>query len=251
MVVEEVRSGGAALRFCLLLVACLGAPFALIGLWSAPPAVNLIWDAANAMGYLALVLIFLLFIYTGRPRAFPPFSGRFFANFHRDIGYLILALTVAHCLLLLIWQPLLLEHLKPTAPVYMLTGLGSALLLVVLVLSSAGWLRRRLWSSHHSFRSLHAWLSISTTGLLLVHVLGSGFYLNTLGKAVVCVVVAVVVLISYLDKRFWHLHHDRGVTRLRDTARYSVLISYGSVVLVLVVSVAMILLRSLAIGDAE
>jgi hypothetical protein len=75
------------------------------------PVVGVVWDFANLLGYLALGCCLLLFVYAGRPRAFPPFSGRFFANLHRDLGYSALLLVSAHVVILLVSEPLLLLHL--------------------------------------------------------------------------------------------------------------------------------------------
>ena len=227
-------------RFALLLLACIGAPLVLVSLGLRAPAVSILWDWSNAMGYMALALGLMLFIYAGRPRAFPPFSGRFFANLHRDFGYIALALVVGHVGLLLYVEPLLLEHLKPTAPMYMLAGLGSALLMVVLVLTSVTFLRRRLWRDYQGFRTIHAWLSIAALVLLLVHVVLSGYYLNSLWKLAICLAVAIAVLGLYLDRRYVHLRHDRTVKRLRNTSHYSHALSYGSVVVVLALSLTLV-----------
>lgn len=234
------RARGSAIRFVCLLVLCLGLPLLLVSLGPRAPAVNLLWDWSNALGYVALSLGMLLFVYAGRPRSFPPFSGRFFANIHRDFGYIALALVVFHIALMLYDQPLLLEHMKPTAPVHMLAGLVSAVLMLLLVMTSITPLRRRLWSDYQRFRVFHAWLSIAALLLLLVHVVGSGYYLNSVWKMALCLLIAAVVLGQYLDTRFVHLRHDRSVKRLRDTSHYSHLVSYGSVVLVMTASLVLV-----------
>ena len=228
------------LRFSLLLLACIAAPLVLVSLGVRAPAVSILWDWSNAMGYLALALGLMLFIYAGRPRAFPPFSGRFFANLHRDFGYIALVLVAAHIGILIYAEPLLLEHLKPTAPLYMLAGLGSALLMVVVVLTSVTALRRRLWQDYQRYRAFHAWLSIAALVLLLVHVVLSGYYLNSGWKLALCLAVAIAVLGLYLDKRYVHLRHDRTIQRLRNTSHYSHVLSCGPVLVVLVLSLALV-----------
>ncbi|MCF7980917.1 MAG: ferric reductase like transmembrane component, partial [Pseudomonadales bacterium] len=106
-------------------------------LWGIVPAPTTVflWDWANAIGYLAVALLFLLFVYRGQPQSLPAFSGRFFINFHRDLGILSLIFVGLHMGVLLASAPLLMEHLKPTAPWYMLSGLASAVLLIMIVLS--------------------------------------------------------------------------------------------------------------------
>ena len=98
-----------ALRFFVGLCACLSLPLLLWAQWPAAPAAGLAWDLGNALGYLALAVCLLLFVYRGRPRRFPPFGGRFFAAMHRHLGYIALLLTSCHVGLLLWAEPLLLE----------------------------------------------------------------------------------------------------------------------------------------------
>lgn len=240
---DQSTARAGALRFFCLLACCLALPLLLICLGQRAPVVNLLWDWANALGYLAVTLGLLLFVYAGRPRAFPPFSGRFFANIHRDFGYIALLLVVLHIGLLLYAEPLLLEHLKPTAPVHMLAGLVSAILMLLLVLSSITALRRRLWPDYHRFRVVHAWLSVGVLILLLIHIVGSAYYLNSVWKIALCLALAAGVLAQYLDGRFVHLRHDRSVERLRNTSHYSHWLSYGPVVLVSALALALALVQ--------
>jgi predicted ferric reductase len=235
---STARTG--ALRFFFLLASCLAVPLVLVSLGQRAPVVNLLWDWANALGYLALALGLLLFVYAGRPRAFPPFSGRFFANIHRDFGYIALLLVLLHISLLLYAEPLLVEHLKLTAPVHMLAGLISAVLMLLLVLGSITALRRRLWPDYHRFRVVHAWLSVGVLLLLLIHIVGSAYYLNSVWKVTVCLALAGGVVGQYLDGRLMHLRHDRSVQRLRDTSHYSHWLSYGTVALVSVIALALV-----------
>ena len=230
---EKSASGGGgvyALRFCLLFASCVLVPLFLLCLPPAFPVVSLVWDWANGLGYLCLGLSALLFIYTGKPAHFPPFSGRFFANLHRDLGYLCLITAVAHILLLLAIEPLLLEHLKLTAPLYMLCGLVAAVLLFLLVLSSLTPVRRYLWQHYYRFRHHHAVISTAFVVLLLVHVVGSGYYLNAAWKVATLVLFFSAVIIVYNAGK----HRYRGshlLVRLRNTQRYASLVSYGVVLL--------------------
>lgn len=120
--------------FSLFLAVGMLAPVGIALLRPTPAAIDPAWDWANALGYLGLAVSLLLFVYAGRARAFPPYSGRFFANLHRDLGYIALLLIGAHVVILLVREPLLLEHLKPTAPLHMLAGLLALILLMLLAL---------------------------------------------------------------------------------------------------------------------
>ena len=75
-------------------------PVGIVAIAPTPPAVAWIWDGANALGYLACALFVMLFVFVGRPGRLP-LSGRFYANFHRDLGYAALLMTGAHIGLLL------------------------------------------------------------------------------------------------------------------------------------------------------
>ena len=194
-----------------------------------PAALDVAWDFANGMGYLALALCLLLFVYAGRARAFPPYSGRFFANLHRDLGYIALLTALAHAGLLLYREPLLLEHLKPTAPLHMLAGLLALLLMFLLVLSSLPRVRRRLWPNYHRFRHLHAVVSVSVVALSFYHVIESGYYLNHLWKIVAMGTIVAAVIMVYALRQ--HGSIAGGVDRTRNSARFSHQVSYGALLL--------------------
>ncbi len=207
------------------------------------PFAGLAWDWANALGYLGLAIVLLLFIYAGRPRAFPPFGGRFFANLHRDLGYLALLLVAAHVGLLLATEPLLLEHLKPSAPLYMLAGLVATALLLVLVVPSITGLRRRIWRDYRRFKRLHAWLAIACVALIAWHVAGSRFYLNTPVKLALAGAAASALLAYYLRTRRGPRRRARYSSRQRAGAAYAPLLSYGPALLLVILTLALVALR--------
>jgi predicted ferric reductase len=217
-----------AVTFSALLLVCLLAPVAIVVLWPVPPRINLVWDWAIYLGYLALAIGLLLFVYQGRARSFPSYSGRFFANLHRDLGYLALLLLAAHVGVLLVAEPLLLEHLKPTAPLHMMSGLLALILMLVLVLSSIPTVRRRVWPNYHLFRHIHGLLAVAIVLLVFYHVLVSGFYLNSAWKIALMAAVGLVVLASYARDSYQLVTNS---PRVRDSASYSHLISYSAALL--------------------
>lgn len=225
---------GLAVRFGVLLCALLALPLAVV-MAAAPPGVSWWWDGANAFGFLALACILLLFVYAGRPRNFPPFSGRFFANLHRDLGYLALLFTLAHVLILLVREPLLLEHLKLTAPWYMLAGLAAAVLTLVLVLSSITSLRRGMWRDYHLFRQVHGWMSMAIVALLLYHAWGSAFYLDSPLQMGLVLALGAAAVLHYLTRGLRQPVTPNARERHRDSARFSHLVSYGSAALLFLV----------------
>lgn len=230
-----------AIKFSALLLLCLLTPLLLVSLLPTPQPIYTLWDWANVMGYLVLALALLLFVYRGRARSFPAFSGRFFANLHRDLGYIALFLLTGHVGLLLWAEPLLLEHLKPTAPLHMLAGLFALLFMIVLVISSVPFLRRRLWPNYHSFRRLHALFAAAILGLVIYHVVMSGFYMNSRWKLAVLAGVACYVATSAVRRERTVLLS--GIIRIRNSASYSHMISYCVTLLVLLASLFALILR--------
>lgn len=232
------------MRFFAGLCACGALPLLLVLQVPVAPAVSSVWDLANLLGYLGLACLLLLFVYAGRPREFPPFSGRFFANLHRDLGYIALLLVTAHVAILLLWEPLLLEHLKLTAPTYMLVGLLASLILLALVMSSTPLWRKRIWPDYRRFKFVHAWLAVACLVLACWHVFGSQFYINTVFKLAAGCLMVTAVFGAYL----WGRYRPRGAvqrySRLRDTNVYSHRVAYGSMLLLLVVAAAVAVVRA-------
>jgi predicted ferric reductase len=235
------------LSFSAVLFAGIISPVALVYLWPVPAGINLVWDWANSFGYLSLAICMFLFIYRGRARAFPAFSPRFFANLHRELGYLSLCLLFAHVGMLLLTEPLLLEHLKPTAPLHMLAGVFAFILILLLVTSSVPAARRRLWPDYHVFRHIHAMLAVSIVALIAYHVLGSSFYLNSRWKIVLASTVSLGILIYYLIsyyRNYYKKYYRSSAvtpTRISGSSQYSRYISYGCTTLVVLVCLLLVL----------
>jgi len=163
-------------------------PYSIVFLFSAPSA-GILWDWANALGYSAVGICLWLFIYSGR------------SHYHRDIGYLALLLIALHILLLLINEPLLIEHLKLSAPWYMLSGLAAVVLMALLVISSLAQFRTPFWSSYAVFQQSHKWLSISICMLIGLHLMGSNYYLNGVWVKVFLALITLVIVVYYLHDR--------------------------------------------------
>lgn len=232
-----------ALKLSALLGACMIAPIALLALYPIPPGIYPLWDFANAMGYIALAITLLLFVYKGRARIFPAFSGRFFANLHRDLGYIVVLLLLGHVGLLLWAEPLLLQHLKPTAPLHMLSGLIALILLLLMAVSSIPALRRRVWRDYYFFRHMHAVLAVMIVGLVSCHVLLSAYYINSLWKVGLLAIITLGTVAYYTSGQLPVV--SAAVLRIRNSSRYSHMISYGSTLVILLLSLAIVLVNNL------
>lgn len=173
---------------CLLPVAIL------LGL-GAMPGLGYAWDFANAAGLLGACLAGLLFVMGGRPQPRPRYEGKFFLRLHRDLGFAAVALLLVHIVALLVDEPLLIEDLLPSAPGYMLAGLVSAVLMLVLAVSSLSRVRPRWSSSAATFRRWHYGGSLLALLLMAVHVLGAGYYSGGAWKGALLVALMLAVAV--------------------------------------------------------
>ncbi|MBD9518098.1 ferric reductase-like transmembrane domain-containing protein [Pseudomonas sp. PDM22] len=178
--------------FARLALGCLLPVAILLGL-GAMPGLGYAWDFANAAGLLGACLLGLLFVIGGRPQPRPLYEGKFFLRLHRDLGFAAVALLLVHIIVLLVDEPLLIEDLLPSAPGYMLAGLASAILMLVLAVSSLSRVRPRWSSSAASFRRWHYGGSLLALSLMAVHVLGAGYYSGGVWKGALLVALMLAV----------------------------------------------------------
>ena len=171
-----------AVQFYILSVLFLSTPLIIFFLAVPPPPVYLTWDWASALGYLAATMVLLLFLYPIIMYRIPGLSGRFFSDFHRHAGFVIFILAFLHVLIMLIEEPLLIEHIKPTAPAYMLSGLLAWILLALLVIFSLKKTRQKLFKDTGIFRNFHIFGGCLIILLICYHITTSGYYANTLWK---------------------------------------------------------------------
>ena len=130
------------------------------------------WLAANAAGWLACLLFIVISVFGARGR--PVGAGY---AFHRDLGFLGLALLALHVVLFLL-DPTVWRYLQPGAPAWMWAGLGACMPLALLGWLSTREARRRWLPGAGDFRGAHLlWTAVALL-LILWHVLGAGFYLR-------------------------------------------------------------------------
>ena len=159
------------------------------------------WDFANLVALAAGGVALLLFIETGRPRPRPPFEGRYFINLHRDLGIVVIILVTLHGVYVLVDEPTTVEYLLPTAPLYMLAGLVSYLLLIALVVLGFKRVRVAAFPNHRVFRITHWVSALAFVALAWWHVLGADYYLRTDVVAGIMIVASIAVLVVWVLKR--------------------------------------------------
>lgn len=168
-------------KILLLLVAAIF----LATFLSAPLlAGGIFWDTANGLGLVAMAGLLYMTIATG-----PGIDG----HIHRLLGYLVLGFALAHAAWLLLGDPVVLEYLKPDAPWYMIAGLASLLLLIVLIIIALPRVRRHLHDRFSRFRIWHRAMALLTIFAAAGHIAGSGYYLASWYETALFIVLVAVV----------------------------------------------------------
>lgn len=217
------------IRFITFLVFILTALPAIFLVVDPALSVHILWDWANAIGYIASGLILVLFIYTGQRRRFQKYNSKFYSTLHEHLGIVTLLLVLLHVGILLSNDSILLEHLKLTAPYYMLSGLFASVLLAILAISALQPLRRKIWDRRISFRVLHG---VGGMGVLLftgIHIVNSHYYANTPLKIIILFAISTLVITVYLINKFKRFNFSDPPVQLNTTI--PVIICYTSFLL--------------------
>jgi predicted ferric reductase len=137
------------------------------------------WDFSLALGYSALAMMGIQFALTARfKRATAPFGIDLIYYFHRYLATIATLLVVAHVLILLWRHPAAVGNVDPrSAPAYMTLGWLALLAFLALVVSSL-W-RKQLGIEYDRWRWLHVAFAVLGLVFAIVHVLGSGSYLES------------------------------------------------------------------------
>ena len=168
------------------------------------------------LGYAAVAFTLVLYLYplrgTGADGTSLPHRRLLTVSQHRRLGWIALALGLAHTAMLLVAQPLSAHYLLPSAPLYMSCGLGALIALGILVptgLATRTSMRKPAGAPIAA--PSHAILAAVFIALLGAHLLGSGQYLDTRIKAAVaCLLLAMPLLWSAIrtygcasNRRYW------------------------------------------------
>jgi predicted CXXCH cytochrome family protein len=181
----------------------LAASVALLGALVALPFLALrtaiSWEICSAAGIVSAVLILALFVLPLRARA--QVKTTIGLARHRDLSLVALAAALIHTGGLLWVQPLTLEYLKPTAPLYMLVGLAALLILGCLVATGFELVRRQLWRSQRGFQAVHVGSAILLVAVVAGHVLPSGRYLDAPWKLAIWSGSTILGMLALLRAR--------------------------------------------------
>ncbi len=183
-------------------------PIFLLVIGETPPRPGFWWDLSIAFGFAGTTMMGVEFLLTARfRRATAPYGIDVIYYFHRYLAILILILVLAHPLVFVVTNPVLIDLLNPfVAPGYMVAGLGSILALAVLVATSF-W-RKTLRIPYEGWRLAHGLLAVAAMLLALVHIDGVRYYTGVPWKRALWIAigaswVAVIVYVRVI--RPWTL----------------------------------------------
>jgi len=142
---------------------------------------------------------------------------------------------------LLISEPKLIEHLKLTAPLYMLSGLIAAIFILLLIISSLTKFRSQLWSSYGVFKRVHKWGSVVIAGLIGFHLVGSHFYLNNVWKGIFLLIIVLGVLSYYSNQKTKAANTQ---ARVKNNKNASTLTTFALIIVLVIISLLMTLYKS-------
>jgi predicted ferric reductase len=158
------------------------------------------WDFSMFLGFAAASMMAVMFFLTARfKRVSLPFGVDIMYYFHKQISLLLLFFILAHPLILIISEPVVVEMLKPNLlNRYMAAGVVS-LVLVVFIMASSLW-RKQLDIHYDNWRLVHIFLSASAFILALVHIEGVSHYIGTPVKRIVWgfIMVSWLLLLLYV-----------------------------------------------------
>jgi DMSO/TMAO reductase YedYZ heme-binding membrane subunit len=126
------------------------------------------WEVGNALGFLGLSIMLILTL-NGRNK-----GGH--SSFHRWIGFVCFFAIVGHALWFILGDKTTLEYIMFGAPTYMVLGVLSIVLIIILIFTSLLLFRKSTYRSHSIFSKWHRYLSFVMLIASTLHVGLSGYY---------------------------------------------------------------------------
>jgi hypothetical protein len=158
------------------------------------------WEFSQMAGLLACIGCVALCGAPVRPRnAIPP--TLLSLKLHTLIGWLSLAAVLIHIGGLVLADRVVVEYLKPSAPLYQLAGIAAAALLLLVVASGMGPVRRRLWTSHRSFQATHVISGCVLIAMIGMHVIATDRYIGGRGRRTLIVAASIGGILMLLRPR--------------------------------------------------
>jgi len=157
------------------------------------------WEIAQALGLCAVAGCLILCVLAVRPRAGS--SGAFRLRSHELLGWLTLAVALAHVGFSLGADRRVIEHLKLTAPRYEYAGIVALFALLFLTVPAGAAVRSRLWPRHRSFQAAHVGAACLLVIALALHVVTTGRYVHGGAQQAAYILLSGAVLLALLRAR--------------------------------------------------
>jgi Class III cytochrome C family/Ferric reductase like transmembrane component len=161
--------------------------------------VSVAWELAQALGLFAALCCLLLCVLPVRPRALGFITLAL--RKHELLGWIALAAALVHATALPAVDRSVIEHLKPTAPLYEWAGILALVLLLFVTVPASGALRRRLWSRHRNFQALHVAMACLLVASLNVHLVTTDRYVHGRARAIAYLALSAGALLALLRAR--------------------------------------------------
>jgi predicted ferric reductase len=159
------------------------------------------WDIGIGLGFAGLVMMGIQFLLTARYRhATAPFGIDLVYYFHRYLAYVLLVVVLGHPVVLIAVEPSVRYDLNPlTAPWPMTAGVASLVLLLAIVVTSAG--RKLLRIPYDVWRYAHLILDVAAVALAFAHMRAIGYYSGTPAASALWTVIGLSLLLTVLRVR--------------------------------------------------
>ena len=178
------------------------APLAIVNGIAAQPRVAPWWDWLMAVGLIALGIMAALPLITARysrTAIDTSYFARLAHQFHQWLSYVVIAFVLLHAIGLIVFDTVLIEYLKLSAPLPMLAGIVAAVILLWVTISSL--VRESWYVRYRNWRRWHALLAAAALALTIYHVVAIGYYSGS--KAASSSLVAWFLIPTLLSLRAW------------------------------------------------
>jgi predicted ferric reductase len=157
----------------------------LLGRVGAIPAPRSFWiEFGVALGFLALALFALQFLFSGRFKwVAPSFGMDNIIQFHREVGIIAFVLVLAHPVVLIAADPAFLAYFDPRVNFLRAIFLTFVTVATVAIVATSVW-RTAFRLSYEWWRLLHGLLALAIVFIGLVHAIQVQHYLGPLWKKV-------------------------------------------------------------------
>jgi predicted ferric reductase len=166
------------------------------------PAPRSFWiEFGVSLGFLALALFALQFLFSGRLKwVAPSFGMDNIIQFHREVGLIAFLLVLAHPIVLISAEPAFLVYFDPRVNFLRAVALVSVTIAAVLIIATSVW-RTAFRLPYEWWRLLHGLLALAIVFIGVVHSIQVEHYLGPLWKKVVLGLLAAAAVYPLLHTR--------------------------------------------------